>query len=201
MRRTLVDVVDVRVEETRAASIEGARGIVVGVVTLRRIHRADAVGQPRELGEELGQLRVRALADVAVEHQALVGPVEEELLVLAREAQELVPRTLEVRRSDDLLHLRADALHLREADGVDFLGAHRGRRHLLHEGGVVARARGKRGRGELLARGRDVLLLRELPEPGERRVHAFGEDAPAAFRQPLAIGGGEIARERLERLP
>ena len=48
-------------EEAGAADVQCAAGVVLGVVALEGFHRADAIGQARQLGKKLGQFGIHPL--------------------------------------------------------------------------------------------------------------------------------------------
>ena len=85
-------------------------------------HRSDAVGLARQPAEELDELGVGALADVAVARQQLRAPFIIEPLVRAQELEKLREAAFEAGLRFDFFHLDADAFHFAQADGVDLFG-------------------------------------------------------------------------------
>ncbi len=134
--------VDVRLEVAGATALDAARRVVVGVVALERLHRAHAVGQPRQFGEKLRQLRVHPLGDVAIADEQVLAARVVELRRVVQEPEEFGARADESRAPDQRIHLRADALDFAQAEFVDRARRERDRRSLADQRLVVGRAAG-----------------------------------------------------------
>src|SRR5262245_65362193 len=104
------------------------------------------------------QLRVGALGDVAVgsDQARFLGEIK--AWVSAQEFREIRERAPTTRLPDELVHLRANALHLRKADFVNLLGGQRGGRVPADKIGVNGLAAGQRVYRDRFPTGRDVGL-------------------------------------------
>jgi hypothetical protein len=201
VRRAVLEVVDVGVEVAGAASIHRGLRVVVGVVALVGVHRADAVGRARQLGEERRQLRVGALGDVAVGGQSRLGRAEEEARIGVDEIQELRERALEAGLRDHRVHLAADTRDLPQPDRMDLVGRERRGRRLAHPQRIVGRAGGQR-RGREFPGGRGQIFSgEEAPVRRECGMHLFLQHAPSRLGPAALLFRAHLRRKLRERLP
>ncbi|MEJ0049279.1 MAG: hypothetical protein WDN04_26600 [Rhodospirillales bacterium] len=174
-------------KKPRARAVAGTARVMLGVVALVGLHRAHAIGQARQHGEQRRQFGVGALGHGAVARQHVFRAGKQELRVGVDEIIELGARALEARALHHLIHFHVDARHLAQAQFMDLLRAHGGGGllgdHGLVEGGAARQAGGI----ELLARRRQVFVRHERLESGKRRHHGLGNGLAARFREAALV--------------
>ena len=193
----------VGVGEEVAGPARGRRsGLVVGR-GLRLLgvggHGLHAVGQPRQPAEQPHQLRVGALADVAVGGHQVVRPLEVEPRVGPQEPREFVERPAEAGGPDGRVHAGADALDLREAQAMDLVRGERRGRVLADAPRVPGLAVGQRPHRDRFAGRRDVGVDQEVVEPPVRGRHVDGVRPGGPLAQPLGLRRGNGFRDARER--
>ena len=184
----------------RAGVVEGGGGVPGG----EERQGPDAVGEPRQGGEEARHLGVDELGDVAVSEQQVFRVVVVEpgigAEVLGEGAEQLFALELVLARvvaaGDDLEHLALELGDLVEADPVDLVGGQVERRVLGESDLVRQRAVEALGDAHRVAAGRDVLVLEEDREFLVHRHDLLGDDA-LGF-QGHGIVRGQFAQRREE---
>ena len=150
------------------------------------------------MSEELDELRVDALHDVAIGAHEIGAVGVEELRVGAKKVRELRERPLVADRLHHAVHLAADAFHLREPRLVDLLRrAIRGGLD-AHVVRIPRRAVGERAHPHGLSRPRDVGLREIRVESLVRGLHLFRVRFHRRGGEPLLIGVRNARRKSRE---
>ena len=139
------------------------------------------------MAEELDELRVDALHDVAIRAHEVGAVGEKELRIGAQEVRELGERPLVADRLHHAVHLPVDSLHLRESRLVDLLGrAIRGRLD-AHVVRVPRGAIGERAHPHRLASAGDVRLREKRVESLVRGLHLLRVRLHCRSGEPLLL--------------
>ena len=181
--RAGVQRVGVREEVARAARLQGAALIVGGGLGRGRVvgHFDHPVRGARQHAEQLGQLRIGPLGDVAVlAHQVFRFRVIE-AGVGAQERQEFLEAALESGRRDDGLHLAPNPRDLGEPDVVDLLWREVRRGPHRDVVGIPGLAIRQVARCDRLPGPRQVFIFGEFEQPFVGRRHPGAID----FFRPL----------------
>ncbi len=144
------------------------------------------------MAEELDQLAVGALADVAIGDEQVLLVLEVELRVGAQELGELLEAALEARLLDDPVHLGPDAGHLGEAELVDLPRRLLGGGHLPHAVAVPGLSVRQLRHADRLAAAGDVGLLEIVEQLAVGGDHLLGERLHRRRPHALLLGGGKV---------
>src|SRR5450756_2001456 len=122
-RRSAVELVGVDEELTGPMRLGGAALIVSGSLRWRRVgrNRRDSVSKAWQLAKQFWQLRIDPLGNVTIPPDESGRISIEKLRVGAEHVGERGEITAEPRRTNEAVHLSADALHLRQTQIVDLL--------------------------------------------------------------------------------
>src|SRR5215472_12145533 len=192
--------IDVGLEVPRSAPVRRAARVVLGVVALLGTHGANAVGKPRQLGEEARQLRVGASRNVAIAGEHIFRVGVEETRVSIEPLLELEARAFESGGGDRCIHFLADARDLGESELVYLLGRQAGRRICGKTRVVVARARGQGRRGYAARRRRQVARFVEIAQASKRGDDFLLDRALARRSEAFAIRRRDLGWEGQEWL-
>ena len=194
-------IVGVEIEGAGALGVGGARLIAsTGFEFLaERLVRAD---HQRSLGhqrEEARNLRVHLLLQIVEVLRQALAALRLELRAGPHVIEELRQRALE---ADFLLHLHelaGDPRDFAEAQLVDLLGRHVGRRRRLDQVAVQLVAARHVHEAHALARMAEIFVLEEVAQAGDRRVELVGDRRAIFARQARAVRWRNRRREGLHR--
>ena len=199
--RLRFQVESVDVEDAGSRSIRG-RALVIGAgrrLRAVRLHLADLVIRLRQHREQLRQCGVDAHLQVAIALQQVRALREIELRIRLQVVEERLEVALEANFPPHPVHLAEDPRDLVEADLVDLLRRHVGRRVSLHEERIPGLAVGQRGPRHRRARLRQIVVTDVVANPAVGG-HDFAVDGrPVRGRQPLPVRDRHRVRELRDR--
>src|SRR5437879_3655647 len=111
-------------EITAGAAGSGRAGLVVGCGlrgSFEIRNDANAVGQARQLSEEVRELRVDLLRDNAIAVHQIIRLIIEKTRVSPQKFRKVMEVTFESRQSDDFVHFGTDSLHCGKTDVMNLL--------------------------------------------------------------------------------